>query len=158
MFTIFLDDPIWGIILAVGIIAAIGLSVLVFFLLGRRKKKKDGKEADGIIKDAKIRAEYLVRDAKQEAQQIIFDARTQAENDARTRRGELAVEENKLALRIQTIDARDAALIEKENNLERKSESLDASIASYKKKLEELDKKIDDILVELEKVAGMSSQ
>lgn len=158
MYTIFLDDPIWAIILAVGILVAAGLTVLVFFLLGRSKKKKDGKEADGIIKDAKIRAEYIVRDAKQEAQQLIFDARTQAENDARTRRSEIAIEENKLTLRIQTIDARDAALIEKENNLERKSESLDASIASYKKKQEELNAKIDDILVQLEKVAGMSSQ
>ena len=158
MFLIFLDTAAWIGILAGAVVAAVGLSVLVFFLLGKNKKKTATREADGIIHDAKINGERIVRDAKHEAQQLIFDARQQAENDARSRRGEIAAEEQRLALRIQAIDNRDAALVEKENNLERKSESLDASIASYKKKQDDLDAKIEAILTELEKVAGMSTQ
>ena len=158
MLTIFLETGAWVGILAGSVVAGIALTILVFFLLGKSGKKKAGKEAESILHDAKIKADVIVKDARLEAKQALFEAKQEAENDARTRKNEIAIEEQKLNLRISAIDARDAALIEKENNLEKKSESLDSSIASYKKKQEELNEKIDAILVELEKVAGMSTQ
>ena len=158
MFALFLDTGAWIGILAGAVVAAIGLTILVFFLLRKNSKSKAGKEADGIIHDAKIKAEVIVKDARLEAKQALFEAKQEAENNARERKNEIALEEQKLNLRINAIDARDAALVEKENNLEKKSETLDSSIAAYKKRQEELNEKIDAILVELEKVAGMSTQ
>ncbi len=147
----------------VGIIAgAVALSALLTFGISyfflAFKSKNAAKNADQIVKEAKVKAEHLVKNAEIDAKQVILNARQQADNEIRQRKGELAGEEQKLAIREQTIDARDSALLEKENNLDKKAEQLNQSIESYKKKQTDLDQKIDDILAELEKVAGMSTQ
>ncbi|MCR5491125.1 MAG: Rnase Y domain-containing protein, partial [Bacilli bacterium] len=147
--------------LAIGLIvgaavAAAGITFLVLFLIGRGKSKSASKSAEKILKDAKIKAEHLVKSAELDAKQKAIEARQQADNDIRSRKGEIAAQEQKLSLREQLIDQRDAALLQKENTLEAKSASLDASIASYQKRQAELNAKIDDIIKELEKVAGMS--
>ena len=157
MYTLMDLGGVIGIAAASAAVAALITFLLVYFI-GKSKAQNASKSAEQVIRDAKVKAEHIVKDAQLEAKQNAFEARQQAENDIRSRKGELAAEEQKLTLREQAIDQRDAALISKENNLDRKSEQLDASIASYKKRQEELDAKIDGILKELEKVAGMSTQ
>lgn len=157
MYTLMDLGGVIGIAAASAAVAALITFLLVYFI-GKSKAQNASKSAEQVIRDAKVKAEHIVKDAQLEAKQNAFEARQQAENDIRSRKGELAAEEQKLTLREQAIDQRDAALISKENNLDRKSEQLDASIASYKKRQEELDAKIEDILKELEKVAGMSTQ
>lgn len=138
----------------VGWAAAIALAV--FFLVNKSKEKAASRSADEILRDAKIKAEHMTKNAEIDAKQIAFEAKQKADNEIRLRKGELASEEQKLDLREQSIDARDAALIQKENALDAKKEQLEQSIESNKKKGEELDAKINDILVELQKVASMS--
>ena len=146
-----------GVIAAAVVLSALLTFGISYFFLAL-KSKNAAKNADQIVKEAKVRAEHLVKNAESDAKQVILNARQQADNEIRQRKGELAGEEQKLAIREQTIDARDSALLEKENNLDRKAEQLNQSIESYKKKQADLDQKIDDILAELEKVAGMSTQ
>ncbi len=140
----------------IGWVIALGLAGLILFL--RSRSKNAAKSADSMIKEAKIKADHIVKNAQLDAKQAAFEAKQQAENDIRSRKGELAAEEQRLALREQSIDQRDAALIQKENALDAKREQLDRSIEINKKKSEDLDQKIDQILVELEKVAGMTSR
>ena len=145
--------------MVVMIIALIGAgALLVILLVSRAKNRGAEKTADAILKDAKIKAEHLVKNAQLDAKQSAFEAKQQAENEIRSRKGELAAEEQKLSLREQAFDQRELALLEKEKDLDRKKERLDTSIANYEKRQAELDKKIDDIIKELEKVAGMSTQ
>ncbi|HBS03220.1 MAG TPA: ribonuclease Y [Firmicutes bacterium] len=138
----------------VGWLAAIALAI--FFLVNKSKEKAASRNADEILRDAKIKAEHLTKNAEIDAKQIAFEAKQKADNEIRIRKGELASEEQKLDLREQSIDARDAALIQKENSLDAKKEQLEREIEANKKKGEELDSKINDILTELQKVAGMS--
>ncbi|MDY6430075.1 MAG: ribonuclease Y [Bacilli bacterium] len=148
----------WAGIVAAAVIAGVIVGVLIVFLLFKNKEKNANKAADSIIKDAKIKAEHIVKNAQLESKQIAFDTRNQIEGEMREKRNELSALESKLSLREQTIDQRDAALIERENILEKKNERLTSSIATYEKRQAELDKKIDGIIAELEKVAGMSVQ
>ncbi|MBR1846953.1 MAG: ribonuclease Y [Bacilli bacterium] len=137
-----------------GVIAA---GVAVLFVVFRMRDKKAKKGAEDILKEAKIKAEHLVKGAQLDAKQAAFEIRQQAENEARARKAEVAAEEQKLSLRQDAFETRENALLEKERVLEDKKARLDDSIESYKKRNAELDQKIDDILKELEKVAGMST-
>lgn len=139
---------------AIGWVAAIALAVLI--VVNKSKEKSANRNAEEILHDAKIKAEHLVKNAEIDAKQTAFEAKQKADNEIRVRKGELAAEEQKLDLREQSIDARDTALIQKENSLENKKEQLEHEIEVNKKKNEELDAKISNILLELQKVAGMS--
>ncbi|MBQ7244477.1 MAG: ribonuclease Y [Bacilli bacterium] len=139
------------------VFGVLALAVTVLFFLFRARDKKAKKGAEDILKEAKIKAEHLVKGAQLDAKQAAFEIRQQAENEARSRRAEVAAEEQKLSLRQDAFETRENALLEKERVLEDKKARLDDSIESYKKRSAELDEKIDDILKELEKVAGMST-
>ena len=138
-----------------GVVAiACGVLLVVF----RIRDKKAKKSADDIIKEAKSKAEHLVKAAKLDAQQMAFEIRQQAETEARTRRAEVAAEEQRLSIRADAFEARETALLERERGLEERKNRLDEAIETYKKRQADLEARIDDILRELEKVAGMSSQ
>ena len=137
-------------------VAAIALVVVL--ILTRIRDQKAKKSADEILKEAKTKAEHLVKGAQLDAKQAAFEIRQAAENEARNRKAEVAAEEQKLSLRQDAFETRENALLEKERVLEEKKTRLDDSIESYKKRSAELDARIDDILKELEKVAGMSTQ
>ena len=138
-----------------GVVAiACGVLLVVF----RIRDKKAKKSVDDIIKEAKSKAEHLIKAAKLDAQQMAFEIRQQAETEARTRRAEVAAEEQRLSIRADAFEARETALLERERGLEERKNRLDEAIETYKKRQADLEARIDDILRELEKVAGMSSQ
>ena len=138
----------------IGWAAAIALAVV--FVVAKGKAKNASRNAEEILHDAKIKADHLVKNAELDAKQMAFEAKKKADEEIRQRKGEMADEERKLDAREQSIDARDAALIQKENSLDAKKDQLEHEIDLNKKKGEELDSKINDILNELQKVAGMS--
>ena len=159
LFPIYSMDPLaltFLILMLVAIGGAVALLIVLF--LSKAKARGAQKTAEQIIKDAKIKADHIVKNAQLDAKQTAFEAKQEADNEIRVRRGELAAEEQKLSLREQAFDQRELALFNKEKELDAKKERLDNSIASYEKRQVELDKKIDDIIKELEKVAGMSTQ
>ena len=142
-----------AIVLGVAVLALVGI-----LLFSRLRGKKAQKSADEILKEAKIKADHLVKGAQLDAKQAAFEIRQNAENDARVRRNEVASEEQKLSLRIEAFEQREAGLANKEAALDEKKTRLEESIESYKRRQADLDQKIDDIIRELEKVAGMSTQ
>ena len=139
-------------------VAAAGITFLILFFIGKGKTNAAMKTADSILKDAKIKAEHLVKTAQLDAKQIAFEEKEKTDNEIRVRKGEIASEEQKLSLRIQAFENRETMLLEKEKVIDNKKEQLDSSIASYQKRQAELDAKIDSIIIELEKVSGMSTQ
>ena len=154
----FLADGVWIGLLIGGIVLAGVLTWLTIFLLQKGKSNAASRNAESILKDAKIKAEHLVKNAQLDAKQIAFEEKEKCDNEIRTRKGEIAAEEAKLTQRMTAFETREAALFEKEKTLDNKKEQLDNSIASYQKRQAELDAKIDSIIVELEKVSGMSVQ
>ena len=154
----YLSDGGWIGILAGAVLFAALLTFGLCFFFMVLKSKNASKSAEQIIKEAKVKSEHILKNAEIDAKQLALNVKQKADEDIGKRKAELAGEEQKLSIREQNIDARDNALIEKENNLDRKSEQLSQSIESYKKRQSELDQKIDDIIAELEKVSGMSTQ
>lgn len=146
-----------GLLVGLALLAAVAGVILTWVLLSH-KSKTAGRNADSMLKEAKIKAEHLIKNAEIDAKQAAFEAKQQADNEIRVRKGELASLEQKLTLREQAIDQRDAQLLAKENALDKKNEQLEKSIESYKNRQAELDSKIDSIIQELEKVSGMSTQ
>ena len=146
----------WWVALIIGVAAlAIGAAIvfLLISFLPDQKRKKAGKTADNIIREAEIKAEQKRKNAEIDAKQLAFEARQKAENEIRKMKGDLQNEENRLRLREQSIDSRDSALLAKENAMEQKNELLNRKIEANDKKSAELDAKIDSIIAELEKVS-----
>lgn len=149
----------WWVALIIGVAAlAIGAAIvfLLISFLPDQKRKKAGKTADNIIREAEIKAEQKRKNAEIDAKQLAFEARQKAENEIRKMKGDLQNEENRLRLREQSIDNRGSALLAKENAMEQKNELLNRKIEANDKKSAELDAKIDSIIAELEKVSGLS--
>ena len=139
------------------IIGAVLANVLSWFIF-QKKKNGASRQADNIIKDANLQAERVKKNAELDAKQIAYETKQAADQEIRDRKREVAEEESKLKVRLAAFDERENQLLKKENALDAKQASLDSSIESYKKRKEELDLKIDDIIKELEKVSGMSTQ
>ena len=142
------------------ICAVIGLLVgaAIVFFIPFFKKQRDQNKAGKIIRDAEIKAEHIVKNAQLDGKQTINEMKNEADKEIKERKLELSAQENKLFQREQSIDKRDAALIAKENALDEKNETLNRRLKEVDKKEQILQEKIDSIIVELEKVAQMSTQ
>jgi len=148
-------DWLWVAIAAiVGLV--IGLAIVIFIPFF--KKKRAEVKVSKIIRDAEIKAEHITKNAQLDGKQTIQEMKLEAEKEIRERKGEMASQENKLFQREQNIDRRDAQLTQKEQSLDDKNEMLNRRIKDCDKKEGELQAKIDSIIVELEKVANMSTQ
>ena len=137
-----------------GILIGIGIFLFVPFF----KKQRANKSAQKIIRDAEIKAEHIAKNAQLDGKQAVYEMKQEANKEIHERKQEVINQENKLAQREQSIDRRDAALLQKETTLEQKNEQLNRRLKDVDKKEAELQEKIDSIIVELEKVAQMSTQ
>ena len=145
---LFIILPIVGLLLG----AAIVLFVPIF------KKQRANSNAKKIIRDAEIKAEHITKNAQLDGKQAVYEMKQEANKEIHERKQEVINQENKLSQREQSIDRRDAALLQKETALEQKNDTLTRRLKDVDKKEAELQGKIDSIIVELEKVAQMSTQ
>ena len=150
-------DPVLAIVLIiVAVFVGAGLGVLASFLIPSINKRRAEGKAEKIIRDAEIKAEQIRKNAQLDGKQTVAEMKAEAEKDIRERKQEYAQLENKLNQREANIDRRDANLLTKEQALEDKSELLSRRLKECDKKEKVLQEKIDSIIVELEKVAGLS--
>ena len=150
-----MDPVLLGILCAIG--GLIVGAAIVFFIPFFRKQRAS-KRAQKIIRDAEIKAEHLTKNAQLDGKQVVYEMKQEADKEIKEKKLEITNLENKLSQREQTIDRRDAALIQKENTLEEKNENLNRRLKELDKKETTLQQKIDSIIAELEKVAQMSTQ
>ncbi len=139
-------------------VAGLLVGASVIFFIPFFKKQRDQNKAGKIIRDAEIKAEHIVKNAQLDGKQTINEMKNEADKEIKERKLELSAQENKLFQREQSIDKRDAALIAKETSLDEKNETLNRRLKDVDKKEQILQEKIDSIIVELEKVAQMSTQ
>ena len=138
----------------VGIIIGAAIVLFVPFF----KKQRAQKSAQKIIRDAEIKAEHITKNAQLDAKQAVYELKQEAQKEIHERKQEVVVLENKLLQREQNIDRRDGQLTQKEAVLEEKNENLNRRLKELDKKEKFLQEKIDGIIVELEKVAQMTTQ
>ena len=152
-------DPTMQIVLPIicGVAGLLIGAALIFFIPFFKKQRANNK-AQKIIRDAEIKAEHITKNAQLDGKQAVYEMKQEADKEIKERKSEVASLENKLSQREQSIDRRDAALIQKESTLDEKSETLSRRLKDVDKKEAALQEKIDGIIVELEKVAQMSTQ
>ena len=148
-------ELVWVIVAAV---AGLVVGAALIFFIPLFKKQRANSKAQKIIRDAEIKAEHIAKNAQLDGKQVVYEMKQEADKEIKERKSEVASLENKLSQREQSIDRRDAALIQKENSLDEKNETLNRRLKDVDKKETILQEKIDGIIVELEKVAQMSTQ
>ncbi len=148
-------DFLWFALIALAGIA-IGVAIVIFIPFF--KKRRAETSAKKIIRDAEIKAEHIQKNAQLDGKQTVQEMKNEAEKEIRERKAEIATQQNQLLQREQNIDRRDAQLSQKEDALDEKNETLNRRLKECDKKEEVLQTKIDSIIVELEKVANMTTQ
>lgn len=140
------------------VVAGLLVGAAVVFFIPFFKGKRDQNKAGKIVREAEIKAEHIVKNAQLDGKQVVNEMKIEADKEIKERKLELSAQEKQLFQREQNIDRRDAALIQKENTLDEKNETLNRRLKDVDKKEATLQEKIDSIIVELEKVAQMSTQ
>ncbi len=148
-------DFLW---LSLALLLGLAIGVVVLLLVPFFKKQRADINAKKIIRDAEIKAEHITKNAQLDGKQTVQEMKLEAEKEFKERKAELASQQNQLFQREQNIDRRDAQLQQKEDALDEKNETLNRRIKECDKKEAQLQEKIDSIIVELEKVANMSTQ
>ena len=139
-------------------VAGLLLGAALIFFVPAFKKQRANSSARKIIREAEIKAEHIAKNAQLDAKQTVYELKQEANKEIQERKQEVINQENKLLQREQAIERRDAALTSKENVLDEKNEALSRRLKDVDKKESMLQEKIDGIIVELEKVAQMSTQ
>ena len=138
----------------IGLLIGAGVVFFVPFFKKQRDENKGGK----IVRDAEIKAEHIIKNAQIDGKRAANELKIEAEKEIKEKKNELNQTENRLLQREQNIDRRDGALSQKEASLEEKNAALNQRLRDLDKKEAVLQEKIDSIIVELEKVAQMSTQ
>ena len=155
---VYADASLTGLWIALAAIGGVILGAGIFFLFLFLKSRHQVRKANKIIRDAEIKAEHIAKNAQLDAKRAVQEAENRADRDIKERKQEVANLENKLFQREQNIDRRDSQLTQKEAAIDEKNEKLDRRLKDCDRKEAQLQEKIDSIIVELEKVAKMSTQ
>ena len=141
-----------------GLVAGLLIGGAIVFFVPFFKKQRAHSNAKKIVRDAEIRAEHITKNAQLDGKQIVYELKQEANKEIQERKQEVASQENKLMQREQNIDRRDQMITQKEAAIDEKNEILSKRLKDVDKKEATLQSKIDSIIVELEKVAQMSTQ
>ncbi|MCQ2776728.1 MAG: ribonuclease Y [Bacilli bacterium] len=145
----------------IGILCGVGgllIGAGLIFFIPVFSKQRANSNAKKIIREAEIKAEHITKNAQLDSKQIAYEMKQEANKEIQERKQEVANQENKLMQREQNIDRRDQMITQKETALDEKNEMLAKRLKDIDKKEATLQTKIDGIIVELEKVAQMSTQ
>ena len=138
----------------VGILIGLAIALFVPFF----KKQRANKNAQKILRDAEIKAEHITKNAQLDGKQTVYEMKQEANKEIQERKREVAEQERNLLQREQNIDRRDGQLTQKEKAIDEQKELLNRRLKDVDKKEATLQEKIDSIIVELEKVAQMTTQ
>ena len=138
-------------------IAGIVLGITVMWVRSKAGLNKNEQKASDILKEAKSKADNLVK-------QAILDGRTQthemkiaAEKEIKERKQEVMEMESKLLRREDNLNFRDETLTSKEQQIDQKNNQLTKKMSELDEMEKKLQEKIDVQVVELERVAAMTT-
>lgn len=149
---LFVVLPIIG--LAIG--AAVGL--LVYKKIIEKKVGNSKKEAEKIIEEAKQEAKGLRKEALLEAKEEQLRLRNEFEKESKQRRAEIQKTENRLNQKEDALDKKEMVLDNKIDALERSKQDLEKRREELDIRENELEQQRANIVLEIEKVAGISRE
>ena len=152
-------EPFVVVLIALGCtIVAAGLTATFFILLPKMKKEKAKKTAEQIVDEANTKAEKIIAEAKLEGKSEVEELKKAAEKDINERKQAVTQTETKLDNRELSLDKREDAIIARESQIDQKRTEYEQRLQGLDAKEKDLQEKIDSIIVELQKVANMSTE
>ncbi|MGI6714048.1 MAG: ribonuclease Y [Bacilli bacterium] len=143
-------------LIVIALIVGVILGLIGFYLLPIFKAKKALSKADKITRDAEIKADHIIKNAELDAKQNSIEMRNETDKQIKEKKAEIAVLQNQLTQREQSLDRRNIALLAKETNLDQRADDLAKERKEVEKKEELYQEKLDAIITELEHVSKMS--
>lgn len=134
------------------------VGIVVMIAISKMGLSKNQHVAELVIKEAQNKAETIVKQAEIDGRTQTHEMKINAEKEIKTIKDELMEKENHLLRREDNLNFRDEALTQKEAQLEKKNVRLSEKLSMLDEKEKVLDAKIDVQVVELERIASMSSQ
>jgi ribonuclease Y len=127
------------------------------YVLSKMGLNKNQQKADLIIKEANIEAENVKRQAILDGKNSAYELKLQAEKEIKKQRQEVTDLENKLLRRDDSLNFREEKIQSREKSLDDRETHIKKQTSELDKMRNELQKKIDIQIVELERVANLSS-
>jgi ribonuclease Y len=135
----------------VGLLVGVALGYVINRYLIKDRTARAADEAQRLVRDAEKLAETTKKEALLEAKDTILSMKQAEETDAKERRKEIQVLENRLSEREASIDRRAESLDKREHQLA-------SQAGQVQKKEQDLDELIEEERQRLEAVAGMTAE
>ena len=126
-------------------------------LISKAGLNKDKIKAEKLLQEATVKAENTVKQAVLDGKTQTHELNIAAEKEIKERKQEITEMENKLLRREDNLNFRDDALTQKEQQIDLKNNQLTKKMSELDEKEKLLQEKIDIQIVELERVAAMST-
>jgi ribonuclease Y len=139
----------------IGLIVGVGVGYMLF--VSARKKQLES-DKNRILEEAKMQGENLKKDRILEAQEKYMQLRSEYEKETNKRSQELALSENRMKQKEQSLDDKIRNLKTREDETLQKGQRLDVQIDNYKKRETEINQMREQQLKQLETVAGLSQE
>lgn len=134
------------------------IGIIIMIVVSKMGLNKSKHEAELLLKEAENKADTIVKQAVLDGRTQTHELKINAEKEIKKQKDELKEKENQLLRREDNLNFRDEALTQKEAQVEKKNVKLSEKLATLDEKEKELDAKIDIQVVELERIASLSSQ
>ena len=142
------------------VLASIGgfaLGIIIMIMLSKFGLNRDQQKAKLILDEANIKSDSIVRQAILDAKTQTYDLKLAAEKEIKESRQALQEVELKLNRREDSLNFRSETLTSKEKELEQRNNQVTEKLNVLEKMEANLKEKIDGQVVELERIANMTS-
>jgi ribonuclease Y len=143
-------------------LAAVTIGIALGYLIRKRISSKMLESSENlsarIVDEAKKEAETIKKEAILQAKDNLLKTKAEIEAEAKERKTEFDSLERRLRSKEEHLDKRMDVLVQKETNIEKREKALIGKEALLETKHAELNKVIDEQRLQLEKIAGISSE
>lgn len=148
-------DGLLSVLLSV--LAGLAGGIILMILISKAGLNKDRIKAEKLLQEATVKAENTVKQALLDGKTQTHELKIAAEKEIKERKQEITDMENKLLRREDNLNFRDDALTQKEQQIDLKNNQLTKKMSELDEMEKRLQEKIDIQIVELERVAAMST-
>lgn len=149
-----MDNPL---IIFLSVLTGLAVGIVIMVIISKAGLNKDQQKATMLLKDAESKADSVVKQAVLDGRTQAHELKIVAEKEIKERKQEVTDMENKLLRREDNLNFRDETLTSKEKQIDLKSAQLADKMTMLDEKDKELQAKISVQVVELERVAAMST-
>jgi ribonucrease Y len=147
-----------NLVILIASLSGIALGAIIMIAASKFGLIRSQQKSKLVLEEATVKAETIVRQAVLDGKTQAYEHKLAAEKEIKDLRQSLQESEMKLNRREDSINFRDETLKQKEKQIDDKNKQLSDKLDQLAKMESQLQSNIDGQLLELERIAGMSSQ